>query len=338
LRLALVTDAWHPQQNGVVRVLESVLRLLDADGHEVEVISPDQFTTVPCPTYPEIPLAVLPGKTLAKHLERIAPDAIHLATEGPLGWSARGWCLRNKFPFTTAYHSKFPEYFQARTGLPLFIPYAGMRHFHAPSSGVLVPSVNVFNELSEWKFERLKLWSHGVDQQVFKPGPKTAFEGLPRPIFLNVGRVTIDKNLEAFLSLDLPGSKVVVGSGPQRNALIAKYPDVHFHIVSGDEALAACYNGADVFVFPSRTDTFGLVMLEALACGVPVAAFPVTGPKDVIGDSKAGIMSEDLRQAALDALGIEAEICVQRATEFPWSIVKDQFVENLASSRGQEEQ
>jgi glycosyltransferase involved in cell wall biosynthesis len=328
--LALVTDAWYPQENGVVRVLDSVLRLLDEDGIDVEVISPDQFTTIPCPTYPEIPLAVLPGKGVAKHLDRIAPNAIHIATEGPLGWAARGWCLRNKFPFTTAYHSKFPEYVQARTGLPLFIPYAGMRHFHAPSSGVLVPSVNVFNELNDWRFGQLKLWSHGVDQSAFNPGPKTAFEGLPRPIFLNVGRVTIDKNLEAFLSLDLPGSKVVVGSGPQRNALMAKYPDAHFRVVSGDEALAACYNGADVFVFPSRTDTFGLVMLEALACGVPVAAFPVTGPKDVIGDSEAGILSEDLRQAALDALAIAPERCVQRASEFPWAIVKDQFVQNLA--------
>jgi glycosyltransferase involved in cell wall biosynthesis len=326
----LVTDAWHPQQNGVVRVLDSVLRLLEADGHAVEVISPDRFTTIPCPTYPEIPLAVLPGKTLARQLESIAPDAIHLATEGPLGWSARGWCLRNKFPFTTAYHSKFPEYLQKRTGVPLFIPYAGMRHFHAPSAGVLVPSANVYAELRDWNFKSLKLWSHGVDQSVFKPGPKTAFEGLPRPIFLNVGRVTVDKNLEAFLDLDLPGSKVVVGSGPQRNALIAKYPEAHFIVVSGDEALAACYNGADVFVFPSKTDTFGLVMLEALACGVPVAAYPVTGPKDVIGDSRAGVLSDDLRQAALDALAIDPMVCVQRATEFPWSTVKDQFVANLA--------
>ncbi len=334
MRLALVTDAWHPQQNGVVRVLDSVLRLLEADGHEIEVISPEQFTTIPCPTYPEIPLAVLPGKLLADKLERIAPDAIHLATEGPLGWSARSWCLRNKFPFTTAYHSKFPEYVQKRTGLPLFIPYAGMRHFHAPSAGVLVPSPNVYTELCDWNFTGLKLWSHGVDQTVFKPGPKTAFDDLPRPIFLNVGRVTVDKNLEAFLDLDLPGTKVVVGSGPQRASLIARYPDAHFVVVSGDEALAACYNGADIFVFPSRTDTFGLVMLEALACGVPVAAYPVTGPKDVIGDSGAGILSENLRQAALDALSIEPAVCIKRATEFPWSTVKDQFVANLASHAG----
>ncbi len=334
MRLALVTDAWHPQQNGVVRVLDSVLRLLEADGHEIEVISPEQFTTFPCPTYPEIPLAVLPGKLLADKLERIAPDAIHLATEGPLGWSARGWCLRNRFPFTTAYHSKFPEYLQKRTGLPLFIPYAGMRHFHAPSAGVLVPSPNVYSELQDWNFTGLKLWSHGVDQTTFKPGPKNAFEGLPRPIFLNVGRVTVDKNLEAFLDLDLPGTKVVVGSGPQRASLIARYPDAHFVVVSGDEALAACYNGADLFVFPSKTDTFGLVMLEALACGVPVAAYPVTGPKDVIGDSSAGVLSEDLRQAALDALSIDPAVCVKRATEFPWSIVKDQFVANLAPQAG----
>ncbi len=330
MRLALVTDAWHPQQNGVVRVLDSLLRLMLAEGHHVDVISPDQFTTVPCPTYPEIPLALFPGRLMAQQLEKLAPDAIHLATEGPLGWSARAWCLRQNVPFTTAYHSKFPQYLQARTGVPLFIPYAGMRHFHAPSAGVLVPSASVMAELQEWRFDHLKLWSHGVDRSVFKPGPKDALAALPRPIFMNVGRVTIEKNLEAFLKLDLPGSKVVVGSGPQRKALMEKYTDVLFHVVSGDAALAACYNAADVFVFPSRTDTFGLVMLEALACGIPVAALPVTGPVDVIGDSGAGILSEDLRQAALDALSIAPEICLDRAALFPWSTVKDQFVENLA--------
>ena len=335
MRLALVTDAWHPQQNGVVRVLDTLLRLLREDGHQVELITPDRFTTVPCPTYPEIPLALFPGRMVAQQLEDARPEAIHIATEGPLGWAARAWCIRAGAPFTTAYHSKFPQYFQARTGLPLFIPYAGMRKFHAPSSGVLVPSRSTYAELKEWRFNRLKLWSHGVDRRAFKPGPKsTAKAGLPdlpRPIFMNVGRVTIDKNLEAFLSLDLPGSKVVVGSGPQRKALMAKYPTAHFHEVVGDEALAACYNAADVFVFPSRTDTFGLVMLEALACGVPVAALPVAGPVDVIGESSAGILSDDLRQAALDALHIAPHHCLERAAAFPWSVVKDQFVENLAS-------
>jgi len=330
VRLALVTDAWHPQQNGVVRVLETLLSLMRTEGHHVEVIEPGQFTTVPCPTYPEIPLAVFPGRIVAGKLEELNAEAIHIATEGPLGWAARSWCLRNERPFTTAYHSKFPQYMQARTGVPLFIPYAGMRHFHAPSAGVLVPSPSVFAELREWRFDHLKLWSHGVDRDVFKPGPKDALAHLPRPIFMNVGRVTIEKNLEAFLKLDLPGSKVIVGSGPQRKSLMAKYPDVLFHMVEGDEALAACYNAADVFVFPSLTDTFGLVMLEALACGVPVAAMPATGPVDVIGDSKAGILSEDLRQAALDALEIDPQICVQRAADFPWSTVKDQFIDNLA--------
>ena len=330
MRLALVTDAWHPQQNGVVRVLDTLLRLLQTDGHHIDIISPDQFATMPCPTYPEIPLALFPGKIVAQKLEQLAPEAIHLATEGPLGWAARSWCVRHKVPFTTAYHSKFPQYLQARTGVPLFIPYAGMRHFHAPSAGVLVPSRSVLSELREWRFDRLKLWSHGVDREAFKPGAKNGLGDLPRPIFMNIGRVTIEKNLEAFLSLDLPGSKVIVGSGPQRKALMAKYPDVHFLEVLGDAALANCYNAADVFVFPSRTDTFGLVMLEALACGVPVAALPVTGPIDVIGDSGAGILSEDLRQAALDALEISPDVCLARATQFPWSTVKDQFLENLA--------
>jgi len=330
LRLALVTDAWHPQQNGVVRVLDSLLRLIQDDGHRVDIISPGDFTTIPCPTYPEIPLALFPGRQVAQQLDALAPDSIHIATEGPLGWAARSWCLRRKRRFTTAYHSKFPHYVQARTGLPLFIPYGAMRHFHAPSSGVLVPSAGVLAELRQWRFRHLQLWSHGVESTVFKPGRKDRFALLPHPVFLYVGRVAIEKNLEAFLRLDLPGSKVVVGSGPQRAFLIEKYRDAHFIVVSGDAALAECYNGADVFVFPSRTDTFGLVMLEALACGVPVAALPVTGPLDVIGDSGAGLLSEDLGQAALDALDIDPALCRRRAKQFPWDVVKDQFLQNLA--------
>ena len=329
VRLALVTDAWHPQQNGVVRVLDTLTRLLVADDHQVELISPDQFTTIPCPTYPEIPLSLFPRRGVARRLETSAPDAIHIATEGPLGWAARAWCLRNRRPFTSAYHSKFPQYLQARTGLPLCLPYAGMRRFHTPSAGVLVPTQSVLAELEGWSFRHLRLWSHGVDRSLFRPGPKTAFDHLPRPVFLYTGRVAIEKNLPAFLCLDLPGSKVVVGSGPQRRELMQRFPDVHFVIACGDAELADTYNGADVFVFPSRTDTFGLVMLEALACGVPVAAFPVAGPLDVIGDSGAGVLSDDLRQAALDARAISPDVCVRRAAGFSWTMVKEQFIANL---------
>ncbi|HIJ61560.1 MAG TPA: glycosyltransferase family 1 protein [Rhodospirillaceae bacterium] len=329
-RIAVVTDAWHPQPNGVVRVMATLREHLQAAGHDVRVLSPNDFFTVPCPTYREIPLALWPRRGVAKWLDDTRPEAIHIATEGPLGWAARAWCLQRRRPFTTAYHTKFPQYVRARTGLPLAVPYAVVRRFHAPSQGVLVPTPTVQAELASWRFTRLRLWSHGVDMRIFHPRPKTAFGDLPRPIFLFVGRVTIDKNLPAFLDLDLPGSKVVVGSGPSREALIRRYPEARFIIADGDEELAGYFAAADAFVFPSRTDTFGLVMLEALASGVPVAAFPVPGPLDVIGGSGAGVLSEDLRSAALAALDIDAERCVAHAALFSWSTVTAQFVANLA--------
>ncbi|MBF0562955.1 MAG: glycosyltransferase family 1 protein [Alphaproteobacteria bacterium] len=331
-RIAIVSDAWYPQENGVVRVLGTLCHHLQAAGHRIEVLSPEQFRTIPCPSYPEIPLALFPRRGTAAWLDNFAPDAVHIATEGPLGWAARAWCLRHSHPFTTAYHTKFPQYVRARTGLPLSVPYALVRRFHAPSRGVLVPTPSVLSELGEWGFGNLRLWSHAVDTTVFKPRPKTAFAGLPRPVFLYVGRVTVDKNLPAFLDLDLPGSKVVVGSGPSRAALMERYPKVHFRIAMGDEALACYFAGADVFVFPSRTDTFGLVMLEALASGVPVAAFPVCGPLDVIGNADCGVLSEDLRAAALAALDIAPNRCVAYAAGFSWATVTQQFIANLALS------
>jgi len=304
MRIAIVTDAWHPQPNGVVRVLSSVERELIEAGHRVGVLAPDRFRTIPCPSYPEIPLALFPGRGTAAWFKDFAPDAIHIATEGPLGWAARSWCLKRGRPFTTAFHTKFPHYVSARTRLPLAVPFAVVRRFHAPSRGVLVPTPTVLSELEGWGFANLRQWSHGVDTGLFKPRPKTAFAHLPQPVFLYVGRVTVDKNLPAFLDLDLPGSKVVVGSGPSREALMRRYPDAHFVIANSDEELATLFAGADAFVFPSRTDTFGLVMLEALASGVPVAAFPVPGPMDVIGGSDAGVLGEDLRAAALAAIDI----------------------------------
>ena len=329
LRIIVVTDAWHPQQNGVVRVLETLAARLTSRGHDCQFITPHGMTTIGCPTYPEIPLAVFPGPTVSRRLAEAGADAIHIATEGPIGWAARNWCQRRRHPFTTAYHTKFPEYFSLRTRLPLSLPYSMMRRFHAPSSAVLVPSEGIFEELRGWRFANLRQWSHGVDTDVFTPGPKTAFDHLPRPVFLYTGRVTIEKNLSAFLDLDLPGSKVVMGGGPQREELIARYPAAHFIIANGDEELARYYRAADTFVFPSLTDTFGLVMLEALASGVPVAAFPVAGPQAVIGDSGAGILAADLREAALAALSISPAVCRARAFEFPWDIVVDQFLDNL---------
>jgi glycosyltransferase involved in cell wall biosynthesis len=332
MRIALVTDAWHPQRNGVVRVLATLTETLGDLGHLVRVIEPSGFTTIPCPSYPEIPLALWPAAALGRMMENFTPDAVHIATEGPLGWAARAWCLKRRLPFTTAYHTKFPEYVRARTGVPLAWPYAVMRRFHGPAAAVLCPSPSVHRELRAKGFPNALAWSHGVDTRTFSPGPKD-FLDLPRPIFMYVGRVAVEKNLPAFLGLDLPGSKVVVGDGPARAALMRRYPQAHFRVVDGDAELARAYRAADVFVFPSRTDTFGLVMLEALASGVPVAAFPVTGPLDVVGGAPVGVLDEDLRAAALRALAIPPEDCRRHAGRFSWARVAAEFLSHLRPFR-----
>jgi len=336
VHIVIVTDAWGPQRNGVVRVLTSLKAVLEAQGHRITVIAPGDFPTVPLPTYREIRLAVGAGRALGRRLQAAAPDAIHIATEGPLGWAARRWCLRRGVPFTTAYHSKFPEYVHARTRLPLGWLYAVMRRFHAPSRAVLAPSPSVRRELTDRGFAGVRAWAHGVDTETFRPDAKDYFADVARrPVFLYVGRVTVDKNLTAFLDLDLPGSKVVVGSGPQRAHLMRRYPGVHFHVADGDDELRRCFNGGDVFVFPSRTDTFGLVMLEALACGVPVAAFPVTGPVDVLGDAagRVGVLDQDLQAAALKALTLSPAACRAHAERFSWDEVARQFLSFLTPIR-----
>lgn len=335
MRIAITTDAWYPQPNGVVRVLASTISRLRQRGHNVLVISPDLFASwIPCPTYPELPLTLWPRARVRALLDGFAADAIHIATEGPIGSAARDYCLRRGLPFTTAYHTKFPEYLAARTHLPVRWFHAAMRKFHSASSGVMVPSSAVHDELASHGYRNLRQWSHGVDADLFAPGPKDYLdaEGLERPIFLYVGRVTIDKNLPAFLDLDLPGSKVVIGSGPARKSLVRRYPGTLFRI-AGEAELPGYYNAADVFVFPSRTDTFGLVMLEALACGVPVAAFPVTGPRDVLGESGAGHLDEDLSRAAFAALTIAPEVCRARALALSWDRVVDQFLDYLVPIR-----
>lgn len=329
LRIAIVTDAWHPQRNGVVRVLATLAETLGRMGHQVLVIEPGQFRAMPCPSYPEIPLALWPARRLAELLEHFAPDAVHLATEGPLGWAGRAWCRRKGRRFTTAYHTKFPHYVRARTGVPLSWPYALIRHFHAPSAAVMCPSPSVHAELGQWGFTNAVEWSHGVDVVTFRPQAKD-FVKLPRPLFMYVGRVAVEKNLPAFLALDLPGSKMVVGDGPARAALMKRFPDVHWRIANGDVELSRYFAAADCFVFPSLTDTFGLVMLEALSSGVPVAAFPVPGPLDVVGAAPVGVLDKDLRAAALAALDIPGAACRDYASHFSWEHVADQFVSFLA--------
>jgi len=318
MRVAIVTDAWMPQINGVVQTLLRTIEELRALGHVVEPFTPDGHSTLPCPGYPEIPLAVLPGRWLGERLEAFCPDALHIATEGPMGIAARRFALARRMPFTTAMHTRFPEYLHARIRLPLSVGYAWLRRFHAPSSCVMVPTRAVRRELLERGFRRTAIWGRGVDTGRFSPGPSSVFHDLPKPIWLSVGRLSVEKGLEAFLSLSLPGTKVVIGDGPRRRALENRYRDALFLGARANDELPLYYRGAGVFVFSSRTDTFGLVLLEAMACGLPVAAFPVAGPIDVVGQSGAGALDEDLGAACLRALEVDARIPRQLAMRHSW--------------------
>jgi len=328
LRIAIVSDAWRPQINGVVRTIETVVRLLQAEGHEVEVFGPDRFRTLPCPTYPEIRLSLFPSARLAHMLTLFAPDAIHLVTEGPLGWAARAFCIKHDIPFTSAYHTRFPEYVHARIRLPISWSYAFVRRFHAPSSGVLVVAQTIRDELASRGFKNLVPWSRGVDITAFKPRQRDTHEG-ERPIWLYAGRVAIEKNIKAFLDLDLPGTKWVVGGGPQHRELQRRHKDVRFFGSVGTEELSCRYAQADCFVFPSRTDTFGLVMVEALASGVPVAGYPVPGPLDVVTTPKVGALDEDLRAACLAAIDCDPADCRAHAETFTWAQCARQFRDTL---------
>jgi glycosyltransferase involved in cell wall biosynthesis len=328
LRIAIVSDAWRPQINGVVRTIETIVRLLQSDGHDVEVFGPDRFRTLPCPTYPEIRLSLFPRARLDHMLKLFAPDAIHLVTEGPLGWAARAFCLKRGIPFTTAYHTRFPEYVRARVLIPLSWSYALVRRFHAPSSAVLVVAKSIRDDLAARGFRNLVPWSRGVDIAAFKPRPRRDM-GDPRPIWLYAGRVAIEKNIKAFLDLDLPGSKWVVGGGPQLKELRRRYKDARFFGSVDTEELALRYSQADCFVFPSRTDTFGLVMVEALASGVPVAGYPVPGPLDVVTTPQVGALHEDLRTACLRAVTCSPDDCRRHAESFTWGGCAQQFLDTL---------
>ncbi len=334
-RILIVTDAWAPQVNGVVRTLTTVTEELRGMGHVVEVIGPDRFRTLACPTYPEIRLSLLPGRRLVQMIEAFRPDALHIATEGPLGIAAWRWARRTGRHFTTSFHTRFAEYIKARTGLPVGPIYAWMRYFHGAGSGTMVATRSLCDELTARGFRNVRRWSRGVDLDLFEPEPREAWD-LPRPIFLYIGRVAVEKNIGAFLNLDLPGSKVVVGGGPQLSALRRDYPKVHFTGPRYGEALARAYAGGDVFVFPSLTDTFGLVLLESLACGTPVAAFDVTGPKDVLVDAhgKIGAVGDDLRAAALDALTADRAACRAHAERYSWRACAELFLSYLVPMDG----
>ncbi len=329
MKLALVTDAWLPQVNGVVRTLGHTVREMSAAGHQVDVISPEGFRTVPCPTYPEIRLSLFPGRELGRRLDEIAPDAVHIATEGPLGLAARGWCRRRNWPFTTAYHTQFPEYVRARLPIPLAASYAAVRWFHGGATRTLVTTPSMQRHLESRGFRNLARWGRGVDTELFRPRDK-AWLTLPRPVWLYFGRVAVEKGVEEFLTLDLPGTKLVVGDGPAAADLRRRYPETVFAGYRHGEELASYVAASDVFVFPSRTDTFGLVLLEAMACGVPVAAYPVTGPVDVVIHSVTGALGEDLRAASLAALQVSPEACRAHALRHSWAAATRQFMDNLA--------
>ncbi|MFL6661908.1 MAG: glycosyltransferase family 4 protein [Rhizobacter sp.] len=328
MKIALVTDAWLPQVNGVVTTLLELQEGLWSRGHEVVVIEPSGFRRFACPGYREIELAWRPGRRLADMLDAAAPDAIHIATEGPLGSAARAHCLRRGLAFTTAFHTRFPDILASALHIPERWGYAWFRRFHAPSAGVMVPTAGMRGILQHHGFANLRTWSHGVDLKLFQP-MEGADLGLPRPVFLYVGRVSYEKNLEAFLGLDLPGSKVVYGVGPLLERLRREHPEVHWRGVVPRAELVRVYSAADVFAFPSRSETFGLVMLEAMACGTPVAAYPVPGPLDVLGDSDGGVLHADLRVAALRALDVPRERAIARAHAFDWNAVCEQFIGNL---------
>jgi glycosyltransferase involved in cell wall biosynthesis len=335
LRILLVTDAWAPQINGVVVTLTNTVRWLERWGHEVHVLSPQGFRTFPMPTYPEIPLAILPGAKVAQRIRDFAPDAIHVATEGPLGGAARAYCLKNGLNFTTAYHTCFPEYVKPRFGIPLGVTYAWLRRFHAASSAILVATPAIRRLLEERGFRNITDWSRGVDTDLFTPGGER-FAELPRPVFLFVGRVAVEKNLPGFLGLDLPGTKLVVGDGPARKQLEERYPDAVFAGARQGAELASYFRRADVFVFPSRTDTFGLVLIEAMASGTPVAAFPVRGPIDVVKDPEAGVLDEDLGAAALAALRLDRGKVARYAQQYSWEHCTRQFLSSLVPARAVE--
>jgi glycosyltransferase involved in cell wall biosynthesis len=328
MKILLITDAWLPQVNGVVRTFRSVIDLLERRGCRFRVISPDLFPTFPLPTYPEIRLAWWVDHKISRTVKEFRPDAIHIAAEGTLGLAARNYCTIVGIPFTTSYATRFPEYVYARFRLPESATFRFLRWFHSSSSKVMVSTETLRGELLEKGFRNLVLWTRGVDTDLFRPRTDTLLED-PGPILMYVGRVAVEKNIRAFLDLDSPGTKYVVGNGPQLEELRGLYPGVRFVGMKHGAVLGRYYASADVLVFPSRTDTFGLVILEALACGVPVAAYPVPGPLDVLGDSAAGAMDDDLGQAVRKAVTIPPSICRAHAVKFTWKKAAESFLENL---------
>ncbi len=328
LRIAIITDAWQPQINGVVTTLTNTCKQLEKLGHTVKIFDPSLFKAIPCPGYQHFHLAFLCGPRLRPLIEQFQPDAIHITTEGPVGYAARRYCRHKKYRYTTSLHSRYPEYLKMRVGFPLFISHTYLRWFHRKSAHIMVATESLLRELSAKKYQNLVRWSLGVDTELFHPGDKSFIQD-QRPIAMYTGRIAVEKNVEAFLHLELPGTKYIVGDGPQREELTNQYPDVRFVGYKQGQELARYMAAADVFVFPSKTDTFGLVLLEALACGIPVAAYSVSGPIDVISDPNVGTLDNNLQTATLKSLSLNADDCRDYALKYSWQHSARQFIENL---------
>lgn len=328
MKVLIATDAWHPQVNGVVRTLASLARSARGLGVTIDFLSPEGFFAIPLPTDPGLRLALPSRREIVRRIEQAAPDAIHIATEGPIGHVVRAYCVKNGLPFTTSYTTRFPEYISARLPIPEDWSYAVLRRFHSAATVTMAATPSLMTELAHRGFKNLGMWTRGVDTEAFKPERAIVLD-FPRPIFLSVGRIAVEKNLEAFLSLDLPGTKVVIGEGPQEAELRHRFPDAKFLGLMENEILAAHVAAADAFVFPSRTDTFGIVQLEALASGVPIAAFPVTGPRDVVGNNPIGVLNDDLRAACMGALHISRDACRAFALTRSWEKSALQFIGHI---------
>jgi glycosyltransferase involved in cell wall biosynthesis len=329
MRIAIITDAWEPQVNGVVTTLKTTQKTLNELGHAVEIFGPNSYKSIPCPSYPEIRLALKPKAKLARSLTTFKPEAIHIATEGPMGLAARSICKKNHWPFTTSYHTQFPEYIRARAPIPLKLSYAFFRWFHSAAKRTMVGTQSQEELLQSHGFKNLVRWPRGVDTNIFTPGDKS-FLNDPRPIWSYVGRVSVEKNIESYLKLDLPGTKYVIGDGPAFSELSNKYNNIKFVGYKFDKELAQYIAASDVFVFPSKTDTFGIVMLEAMACGVPIAAYPVTGPIDVVRNNLTGCLHDDLKTAAENALKLDPKNCIAQAAECTWNKASMMFLNHTA--------
>lgn len=332
MKIVIATDAWAPQINGVVTTLGKMGEELTALGNEVKYITPEEFKTFPCPSYPSIKLAILPKKKVHEILDSYKPDIVHIATEGPLGQAARSYCVKNKLKFTTSYHTQFPEYVRLRAPIPTAWTYSFLRRFHKEAERTMVPTPSQQQKLIDKNFSNVVVWPRGVDTELFKPRSKE-FIDAPRPVSMYMGRIAVEKNIEVFLEMDLPGTKYIIGDGPDLAELKTKYPEVRFTGFKTGEELATYLAAADVFVFPSLTDTFGLVMLEAMACGVPVAAFPVTGPVDVVVQGKTGILDNDLKKAVLQALELNSQDCIDYAKSKSWRSCAETFFSHLEPNK-----